>query len=95
MLDSCWGGGKGHPYGRKSIRQSAFLLMSAELYTEWIEIYSLRSFVRNRSWFSQSNGDAAGCGFICASLSVSAGLCGPCCHPSVVPGPPSLIPLPL
>lgn len=35
------------------------MLTSAELYTEWIEIASLRSLARNRSWFSQSNGGAA------------------------------------
>lgn len=43
-----------------------------------------------------SNQGAASCGFICSVSDVSAGLCGPHCHPSpVVPVPVSLILLPL
>lgn len=79
---------------KKHIGECCVHIMSAELYTEQIEIPLAHSLARNRSWFHQLKGAAASCGFICASPSVSAGLRGPWCQSPVMPVPPSLVPLP-
>lgn len=78
MLGLCWGGGKGHQYGRRSVWQCCLHVVSADC---WVKIASLHSSVRNRSWFSESNWGPAGHGLIWAS-DVSTSLCGSSYHPS-------------